>query len=52
MIVNFPDRSITQERREAKRDCGTDCKKFTECGKLIGRPYDKAFMSKIKARLG
>ena len=32
--------------------CGTDCKKFTECGKLIGRPYDKAFMEKIKARLG
>lgn len=32
--------------------CGTDCKKFTECGTLIGRPYDKAFMGKIKARLG
>ncbi len=32
--------------------CGTDCKMFTECGKLIGRPYDKAFMGKIKSRLG
>jgi len=32
--------------------CGTDCKKFTECGKLIGRPYDKAFMDKMKARMG
>lgn len=32
--------------------CGTDCKKFTECGKLIGRPYDKSFMGKIKSRLG
>ncbi|MCD6393292.1 MAG: hypothetical protein J7M40_07265 [Planctomycetes bacterium] len=32
--------------------CGTDCMKFTECGKLIGRPYDKSFMEKIKGRLG
>ena len=32
--------------------CGTDCKKFTECGKLIGKPYDKTFMQKIKTRLG
>ena len=31
--------------------CGTDCQKFTECGKLIGKPYDKAFMEKIKERL-
>jgi len=31
--------------------CGTDCKKFAECGKLIGKPYDKAYMDKIKARL-
>jgi len=32
--------------------CGTDCMKFTDCGKLIGRPYDKSFMEKIKGRLG
>ena len=32
--------------------CGTDCKKFTECGKLIGRPYSSDFMTKIKTRLG
>ena len=32
--------------------CGTDCMKFTECGKLIGRPYDKSFMERIKSRLG
>ena len=32
--------------------CGTDCKKFTECGKLIGKPYSKEFMAKIKGRLG
>jgi len=32
--------------------CGTDCMKFTDCEKLIGRPYDKSFMEKIKGRLG
>ena len=32
--------------------CGTECGKFTECGKLIGRPYSKEFMERIKSRLG
>lgn len=32
--------------------CGTDCKKFTACAKLIGRPYAKSFIEKIKGRLG
>jgi len=32
--------------------CGTDCMMFPQCGKLIGRPYDKGFMDGIKTRLG
>ena len=32
--------------------CGTGCKMFTECGKLIGRPYSKEFMQRVKSRLG
>lgn len=32
--------------------CGTACKKFTECGKLIGKPYSKEFMATLKTRLG
>lgn len=32
--------------------CGTDCMKFTDCEKLIGRPYDRSFLEKIKGRLG
>jgi len=31
--------------------CGTGCMKFAECGKLVGRPYDKAFLDKIKTKL-
>ena len=31
--------------------CGRDCKKFTECQKMIGRPYAESFMAKIKKRL-
>jgi len=31
--------------------CGTDCMKFTECGKLIGRPYSTDFMTRIKGRM-
>ena len=31
--------------------CGTDCMKFTDCKKLIGKPYDKSYMEGIKARL-
>lgn len=32
--------------------CGTDCKKFTDCAKIIGKPYDKTFIEMIKTRLG
>ena len=32
--------------------CGTGCKMFTKCKKLIGKPYDKAFMAMIAKRLG
>lgn len=32
--------------------CGTDCKMFTECGKLVGRPYSRDFMTRLKSRLG
>lgn len=31
--------------------CGTGCKMFTQCKKLIGRPYAQSFMDKIKKRL-
>ena len=32
--------------------CGTACAKFADCAKLIGRPYDKEFMARIKEKLG
>ena len=32
--------------------CGTSCKMFADCGKLVGRPYDKTFLSMIKSKLG
>jgi len=31
--------------------CGTGCKMFTQCKKLIGRPYAQSFIDKIGARL-
>lgn len=31
--------------------CGTGCKMFTTCAKLIGKPYDKSFMAMIEKRL-
>jgi len=31
--------------------CGTGCKKFTECAKLIGRPYDKTFIAMMKKKM-
>ena len=31
--------------------CGTGCKMFTKCNKLIGRPYAKSFMAKIAKRV-
>ena len=31
--------------------CGTDCKKFTECAKVIGHPYDKTFMENMAKRM-
>ena len=32
--------------------CGTGCKKFAECDKLIGHPYAQAFMDMMKKRMG
>ncbi len=32
--------------------CGTDCKMFTKCTKLIGKPYDKSFMEMMGKKLG
>jgi len=32
--------------------CGTGCKMFTACKKLIGRPYAASFIAGIKKRLG
>lgn len=31
--------------------CGTGCKMFADCQKLVGRPYDKEFLAMIKKRL-
>ncbi len=31
--------------------CGTGCKGFTKCAKMIGRPYDKSFMEKIATKM-
>jgi len=31
--------------------CGTACKMFTTCAKLVGKPYDKTFMDMIAKRL-
>jgi len=32
--------------------CGTGCKMFTQCKKLIGKPYAQSFMDMIKKRMG
>jgi len=32
--------------------CGTGCKKFTECKKMIGKPYAQSFMDMMKKRMG
>ena len=31
--------------------CGTGCKMFTKCKKIIGKPYDKTFIAMIAKRL-
>jgi len=31
--------------------CGTGCKMFTECKKLIGRPYAESYIEGLKKRL-
>ena len=31
--------------------CGTGCKAFTTCQKLIGKPYDKSFMEMMAKRM-
>ncbi|HUT01472.1 MAG TPA: DUF3795 domain-containing protein [Phycisphaerae bacterium] len=31
--------------------CGTGCKMFAKCPKLVGRPYDKTFLAMIDKRL-
>jgi len=32
--------------------CGTGCKMFTKCKKLIGKPYAQSFMDMIAKRMG
>jgi len=32
--------------------CGTGCKKFAECDKLVGHPYAQTFMDMMKKRMG
>jgi len=32
--------------------CGTGCKKFAECEKLIGHPYAQSYMDMMKSRIG
>ena len=31
--------------------CGTGCKMYTQCPKLIGKPYDKAYLEMIGKRM-
>ena len=31
--------------------CGTGCKMFTKCKKLVGKPYDATFLAKIDKKL-
>ena len=31
--------------------CGTGCKMFTKCKKLIGKPYDKTFIAMIAKKM-
>ena len=31
--------------------CGTGCKKFAECAKLIGHPYAQSYMDMMKTRM-
>lgn len=31
--------------------CGTGCKMFTKCKKVVGRPYAKSFLAKIESKL-
>ncbi|MFW6161153.1 MAG: DUF3795 domain-containing protein [Planctomycetota bacterium] len=31
--------------------CGTGCKKYADCKKLIGRPYAQSFMDTMKKRM-
>jgi hypothetical protein len=32
--------------------CGTGCKMFTKCAKVVGKPYDKSFLEMIEKRMG
>jgi len=32
--------------------CGTGCKMFTKCKKLIGKPYAQSFMDMMEKRMG
>jgi len=32
--------------------CGTGCKMFATCPKLIGKPYDKSFLDMMAKRMG
>ena len=32
--------------------CGTGCKMFTKCPKVVGRPYAESFLAMIDKRLG
>lgn len=32
--------------------CGTGCKMFAKCKKLVGRPYAESFLAKIGSKLG
>jgi hypothetical protein len=32
--------------------CGTGCKKFAECEKLVGHPYAQSYLDMVKTRLG
>lgn len=32
--------------------CGTSCKMFTKCPKLVGHPYAESYLAMVAKRLG
>lgn len=43
---------LTCANKKGIEYCGTDCAKFTQCAKMIDRPYSEACMARIAKKLG